>query len=360
MINNDRSTLITIARQRDRDRTDPTMSKYPSLPNPDGWFAVCFSSELPPGSLQPRKLFDRDVVLFRTAAGEPVVLDAHCPHMGAHMGHGGKVEGETLRCPFHGFSFDSEGQCVATPYETKIPPKCAVGSWPVCERNGVVLVWHHHRGHAPTFSIPTFDLGAWLPLRTKTWTVSTHPQETSENSVDLGHLAEVHKYADIEILSPLETDGPYLTIRYAMTRYGFGLSRTAGNRAEFRVHVHGLGFSHVEVHERSRDIHIRYWVLCTPTQADQCELRTACTVLPHPRPGQAHWALALLGSSLASRLIQKFSFAEFCHDVSQDFDVWKHKTYVDPPMLAKGDGPIGRYRKWCRQFYAQLPQLQVI
>lgn len=336
------------------------MPKYPSLPNPDGWFAVCFSHELPPSRVESRKLFDRDVVLFRTASGEAAVLDAHCPHMGAHFGHGGQVEGETLRCPFHGFAFATDGRCVSTPYETKIPPKCNAGRWHVCERNGVVLVWHHHRGAPPSFEIPTYDLNGWLPLRTKTWTVSSHPQETSENSVDLGHLAEVHRYRDVDILEPLRTDGPYLTIRYGMSRSGFGLSREAENRAEFRVHVHGLGFSHVECHETSRDIRLRYWVLCTPTQGDQCELRTACTVLPHPNPWRAHPALGLLPRLTAARLIQRFGFYEFCHDVSQDFEIWAHKIYVDPPMLAKGDGPIGRYRKWCRQFYAQLPQLQAV
>jgi nitrite reductase/ring-hydroxylating ferredoxin subunit len=332
------------------------MPKYPSLPNPDGWFAVCFTTDLAPGEVRARKLFERDVVLFRTESGEFAVLDAHCPHMGAHLGHGSRVEGETVRCPFHGFRFAPDGSCVSTPYGTKIPPKCKVPRWHVRERNGVVLVWHHHRGEPPSFEIPRYDLDGWLPLRTKTWTISSHPQETSENSVDLGHLAEVHRYREVDILEELETEGPYLTIRYAMSRSGFGLSRSAENRAEFRIHVHGLGFSHVEVHEKSRAIDIRYWVLCTPTTGDECELRTACTIKLHPRPMRAHTLLGLLPRVSASRLIQRFAFHEFCHDVSQDFEIWANKIYVDPPVLAKGDGPVGRYRKWCRQFYAQLPQ----
>jgi phenylpropionate dioxygenase-like ring-hydroxylating dioxygenase large terminal subunit len=334
------------------------MPKYPALPNPDGWFAVCFTHELQPGDVVPRKLFDRDVVLFRTESGEAVILDAHCPHMGAHMGHGGRVEGEALRCPFHGFRFSVDGRCISTPYATKIPPKCNVAAWTVCERNGVVLVWHHHLGHAPSFEIPTYDLGGWLPLRTKTWTISSHPQETSENSVDLGHLAEVHNYREVDILEDLEIEGPYLTIRYAMSRSGFGFSREASNRAEFRVHVHGLGFSHVEVHERQRDIKIRYWVLCTPTHSDQCELRTACTVPYEQSFRRASVLLDLLPKQTAARLVQKFAFDEFCHDVSQDFEIWAHKRYVEPPLLASGDGPVGHYRRWCRQFYAQLPRIQ--
>jgi nitrite reductase/ring-hydroxylating ferredoxin subunit len=334
------------------------MPKYPSLPNPDGWFAVCFSNDLEPGTLMPRKLFDRDIVVFRTESGEAAILDAHCPHMGAHMGYGGRVEGETLRCPFHGFNFAVDGRCVSTPYATKIPPKCNAGSWPVRERNGVVLVWHHHLGHAPSFEIPSYDLDGWLPLRTHEWTISSHPQETSENSVDLGHLAAVHNYGDLDVLEDVATDGPYLTIRYGMSRPGFGLDRNAINRADFRIHVHGLGFSHVEVHELGRNIKIRYWVLCTPTHGDQCELRTACTTTVHPRPSEVHPLLGLFPRTAASQLIQKIAFDEFCHDIAQDFEIWSHKRYLDPPVLASGDGPIGRYRRWCRQFYAQLPRVR--
>ncbi|KIG16382.1 Terminal oxygenase KshA [Enhygromyxa salina] len=331
------------------------MTKYASLPNPDGWFAVCFSTELAAGQLQARRLFDRDVVVFRTESGQVAVIDAHCPHMGAHLGHGGRVDGDAVRCPFHGFRFAPDGACISTPYATKIPPKCATRSWHTCERNGVILVWHDQRGRPPSFQIPTYDLDTWLPMQTQTWELSTHPQETTENSVDLGHLGEVHHYRDVEVLEPLKTEGAYLTIRYGMSRSGFGLSRTAENRAEFRVHVHGLGFSHVEVHEQRRDVRLRFWVLCTPTEADKCELRAACTTTVHARPYRASAALGLLPRGVASRVIQKFAFDEFCHDLTQDFEVWRNKLYVDPPALAKGDGPVGRYRSWCRQFYPQLP-----
>jgi len=40
-------------------------------------------------------------------------------------------------------------------------------------------------------------------------------------------------------------------------------------------------------------------------------------------------------------------------DVTQDLAIWEHKTYVHPPRLAEGDGPVGRYRTWTRQFYRE-------
>lgn len=331
------------------------MSKYSSLGLPDGWFAACFSHELAPGSLVSRTLFDRQLVLFRTSAGEAAVFDAHCPHMGAHFGHGGRVEGETLRCPFHGFSFATDGSCVATPYETKIPPKCRAGRWPVRERDGVVLVWHHHAGAEPSWDIPAIDHEGWSAPRTRVWRLPTHPQETSENSVDIGHFTEVHGYSDVSVIEPLRTEGPYLTSTYAMTRRGPGPVAT---RTHFKVHVHGLGYSFVEAEVPDMDVHLRHWVMCTPSEGGLCELRTCSSIRPLERPGALHPALLLLPRALATRVVARAAFDGFVHDVEQDFHIWSNKAYVDPPMLAQGDGPVGRYRKWCRQFYPQLPQVQ--
>jgi hypothetical protein len=42
------------------------------------------------------------------------------------------------------------------------------------------------------------------------------------------------------------------------------------------------------------------------------------------------------------------------HDVKQDFHIWQNKRYVHPPQLAVGDGPIGAYRRWCKQFYPSV------
>ena len=69
-------------------KTD-TLGAYAGYPR--GWFVIQFSDELPPGAVKPLKYFGKDLVLFRTESGEPTILDAFCPHMGAHLGHGGKV-----------------------------------------------------------------------------------------------------------------------------------------------------------------------------------------------------------------------------------------------------------------------------
>ncbi|MFN2425072.1 MAG: Rieske 2Fe-2S domain-containing protein, partial [Candidatus Binatia bacterium] len=70
-----------------------TSPRYPMTPFPDGWFQVAYSDELEAGQVEPLHYFGRDYVLFRGADGEARVFDAFCPHLGAHLGYGGMVEG---------------------------------------------------------------------------------------------------------------------------------------------------------------------------------------------------------------------------------------------------------------------------
>ena len=48
--------------------------------------------------------------------------------------------------------------------------------------------------------------------------------------------------------------------------------------------------------------------------------------------------------------------ASLVHDAQQDFLIWENKRYLARPALARGDGPIGKFRLWARQFYHDLPE----
>ena len=124
---------------------------------PRGWFVVAWSEDLPVGGVRPLKYFGRDLVLFRTESGVPKMLDAFCPPLGAHLGHGGEVKGESIACPFHAWEFDGAGRCTAIPYANKIPKKARLNTWPVAERNGVIFVWHDRDGGAPTWEVPAIE-----------------------------------------------------------------------------------------------------------------------------------------------------------------------------------------------------------
>ena len=94
----------------------------------------------------PRK----DLVMFRTEGGELSVLDAYCPHLGAHLGHGGKVKGDDIECPFHAWRFGADGKCTAVPYAAHRPRKAGLRRWHVKEVANLVMCWHHRDGDEPS------------------------------------------------------------------------------------------------------------------------------------------------------------------------------------------------------------------
>lgn len=336
----------------------PTDRHLPPYPN--GWYVVAFSRELPPGGVLGRRFAGQDLVLFRTRSGRPVALDAYCPHLGAHFAYGGTVEGETIRCPFHGFRFDAEGTCVATGYGTKPPPSAAAPRWVLREQNDLLLVYYDAQGRAPEWGVPVFDVTGWAGPFTRRFAIASHPQETTENSVDLGHLSWVHGYKDVEMLEPLRTEGHILRTRYAIHRSAAALGRFGKLlRAEFAVAVYGLGYSLVELDLPEYQMRTLQLVLPTPTDEERLDLRIVLYMDRLPRRTAIHPLLAMLPERLARSLVGRLTFNGYAHDVRQDFPMWEHKRYIQPPLLAKGDGPIGKYRTWARQFYSvPVPMLE--
>ena len=82
---------------------------------PNGWLPVLESSVLKKSQILPILAFGNDLVAFRSTAGKVTVLDAYCPHLGAHLGYGGRVINDTVNCPFHGWVFNESGECVHIP-----------------------------------------------------------------------------------------------------------------------------------------------------------------------------------------------------------------------------------------------------
>lgn len=325
---------------------EPPSTRYPFPSYPQGWFGVALAPELGPETVLTRRAFGQEIVLFRGEGGEVHALDPHCPHMGAHLGRGGCAVKGTLECPFHGYRFDGGGACVAVPGSEKIAKGLQVPSWHAKEVDGAIMVWYDPEGREPLFDAPSyFDKRGeegWSEMQWHTWEVlRAHPQETSENSVDLAHFSFVHGYRDVEIVDPLELDGHTLRISYKMTR-SLDSVGMPGQSVEsiFRVRVHGLGYSVVEVTTPTFNTEFRTYVLCTPLGGDEVILRGGGTMKELPDPNM-------------NKMIMQLFFKGFVDDVEQDFAIWENKQYFDRPALSATDGPIGPYRKWCRQFYSE-------
>ncbi len=185
------------------------MYRYPFTPYPNGWFRIAYSSDLKVGDVMPIACFDREHVLFRGEDGRARVLDAHCPHLGAHLGYGGQVKGNDIACPFHDWSFDGDGQCTDIPYCSKIPKRAVLPAHLVREQNGLIFIHHDLEERAPTYDfpeVPEVTDKRWSDFVKFHWRVRVHIQEVAENALDLPHFEKVHAYLNIPTL--VKVDGP--------------------------------------------------------------------------------------------------------------------------------------------------------
>jgi nitrite reductase/ring-hydroxylating ferredoxin subunit len=328
-------------------------------PFPNGWYALAVAETIKKGEMQTKRFVGQDVILFRTESGEAAVTEAYCPHLGAHFGYGGKVVGECLRCPFHSFEFDTHGNCTKTGYGTPPPPKAILKTYPVRERNGFILVYYDANGEEPTWEVPEEDTTGWMPFKWIEWELKSHPQETAENSVDIGHFSETHGYTDVAMVAEPTSNGAYLTAKYAMSRTNFLGKFAKPVRVEFHAHAHGLGYSFVEAKTINYGIETRHYVQNIPTDNGKIILRIASRVKKVTEPQKISSLLYVVPRFALNAILNSIVFKGYKHDVQQDFEIWENKKYIVRTPLAQGDGPIGLYRTWAKQFYAIEPNVQV-
>jgi nitrite reductase/ring-hydroxylating ferredoxin subunit len=100
-----------------------------------------------------KNMLGRDIVVFRTESGQIVAMDARCSHFAANLGNG-RVTGESIQCPYHGWKYGADGRCVEIPSGCTIPSFARQKVYPVQERHGYVFIYN---GAEPAFSLPWFD-----------------------------------------------------------------------------------------------------------------------------------------------------------------------------------------------------------
>ncbi|TVL89147.1 aromatic ring-hydroxylating dioxygenase subunit alpha [Streptomyces sp. SAJ15] len=329
----------------ERRLVDPGLPQAARLPYPDGWFALATSAELKPGTVLNRRLTGEDVVLYRTASGRPRAVRPYCPHLGAHLGHGATVRGENIRCPFHHFRFGPDGVCVATGYGTP-PPKARLATLPCRELDGLVFVWRHARHEPPSWEIEALPPEGFPEPYCVLLTRRDHPQDVMENLVDYGHFLPVHGYR-LEVVSPPRFEGTRLETanRIRTGRAGAAWKISAASPVS-RVVMQGLGVVRVQVDSPQFRFRARGWFCVTPTDPCRVEIRMAVALRP---AGTGHGRLVRTLVALAARPYTWLA----ARDNAEDVPIWENKTHLAHPRLTKGDGPIGRFRRWAEQFYSE-------
>ncbi|NND67629.1 MAG: Rieske 2Fe-2S domain-containing protein [Halioglobus sp.] len=316
-------------------------------PIPYGWFAVEYSDKLGNRGVMPLRYFGRDLVLFRTEAGAAVLMDAFCPHLGAHLGHGGKVQGENIACPFHGWQFDGAGYCQDVPYASNMPPrvvdKQVIRTYPVIERNAMIWGWYHPNGAAPEWDveqIPEFNSDEWTDLDLYDWEINTIIQEAGENGADVAHFMFVHSATEMPE-GEVSMDGVRRSteIRNKVPRIN-DTGELAGSGEDWEyIEVNSLNVGPGQTIQRiSRAFSVVMMGTVTPIDDQNIHLRFSFTM---PR-----------SQTDMNKVLAEATRDNVVMGVGQDIPIWNNKSYVPDPILCDGDGPIAKYRKWFTQFYA--------
>jgi 3-ketosteroid 9alpha-monooxygenase subunit A len=322
---------------------------------PTGWFQVGWSAEFGPGSVRPLRYFGEELAAYRDDGGELHVLQAHCPHLGAHIGHGGTVAGDCVTCPYHGWVWGPDGTNVSIPYQDAPNRSKQLRVWPVVEQYGNVYLWHHPRGDPPSWEMPDVfrsfpqfetDPAAFYPpyptMTRKDEREPVHPQLVAENGPDSVHFQYVHRATVTPVALDWAADGP-------IWRFLTGWPDVRSDDPEamaLRIHSHlaGLGGSLTAFEGAQRH---RLTFTVTPVEHGVSDL--FYTVWWPRLPGD--------DSSTPPEEVQRKVEEEILSTVEDDLQIWRHQRYVEHPALAKQDAkPYKALRDWAQQFYDEPPQ----
>ncbi|MFC4594474.1 Rieske 2Fe-2S domain-containing protein [Sphingobium tyrosinilyticum] len=314
---------------------------------PRGWFMVAASAELRSAPLAVR-YFGQDMVIYRGQSGRVMLMDAYCPHMGTHLAHGSssyivrdgmQIEGDSIRCPYHGWRFGPDGKCDDIPYSPAPIPKAAcIRTWPVVERAGCVFVWYDPEGGEPDYDLPSF--AEWDDPRWVNWTIDPlgelpcHPVEIIDNIGDKAHLEPIHGSIDMQRFENV------FDAHVVWQHLRAGHRTLAGREGEYMVNdtsYTGPGILQSWMAGEYPSI-----MLFCHTPVDE-----GCVKLWHGLTVKSAEAVASAETIAAVRPYQEAS----CAALSQDIQIWRHKRACLNPMVVQGDGPFGKVRIWYRQFF---------
>ncbi len=298
-----------------------------------GWYLVCWSEDLGAKDVKPLRYFGEDYVLFRGEDGLPTLLAAHCPHLGAHLGYGGRVEGNDIVCPFHAWRFDSSGRCTEVPYAKRIPPRAAVEAYGAREHSGMILAYFGPEGSEADYDVPAIDElsdPAWTSLERAQIEIATHPREVVENIGDLAHFMPVHNMLidDFQVI----LDGPRATQRTV------GRGHNLENQPIPVVSVatyHGPAIQFTRLQWAYDMLLINAHI---PIEENRLLLRFGVMI----KAGEG----VTLPREVLSAHVTAARDGYF-----EDVTIWENKRWRDQPIFAEGDGPIADVRKWYRSFF---------
>ncbi len=162
------------------------------------WQPIALSESVAPGKARAVRVMAEDLTLFRGTSGKPYLVGGRCAHRATVL-HTGWIEGESLRCIYHGWRYDGAGQCVERPAERRVPPDdVRIAAYPARDYAGLVFAYMG-AGEPPEFELPRKDVledksRRFYPIE-QVWDCNWFQQV--ENSLDAVHVSFVHVWGQM-------------------------------------------------------------------------------------------------------------------------------------------------------------------
>jgi 5,5'-dehydrodivanillate O-demethylase oxygenase subunit len=250
------------------------------------WQPAALSRDLVPGRARPLHILGEELTLYRGESGAPYVVGPRCPHRYTWL-HTGRIDGEAIRCFYHGWAFDGGGQCVEQPAEKEsFARKVRIPSYPAQEYAGLVFVYLGQGEppplpHYPELDDPDVKVAAGI-RPPGVWPVNYF--QMLENSVDPVHTSFVHLESE-----PHWNEVPEVSAR----RTDYGMEVTADRSGDKRhTFFHFPNLMHITVYMiPGSDIEFHHYMWHVPLD-DEHSMFISATAIPTRLAGQVPKSLA--------------------------------------------------------------------
>ncbi|KAG0217994.1 hypothetical protein BGX33_008855 [Mortierella sp. NVP41] len=328
-------------------------ASYFPPPFPNGWYKLARSGDVKPGQVISVNGLGRSFAVFRGETdGEAHVLDAMCPHLGANIAIGGVVEGDGVRCPFHGWKFDGTGHCIDIPYAKSIPNMAKTKRWTHREFAGIIVVWYDAEEREPMYEPVPFPLaeGTFQRVGYRRGTLPMHIQDFAENASDWMHFSLLHDTLSIPILDrffyikhrtecnydPETNPFNFVFNDYPTVHSIFSDKPIEAAKAVAQVEFTGPGG-------------LVYFRFFTP----KGQVVIVKSFLP---VGEKGLQLTMEDEAYAEKSVPWLAARHVIREANKAFDddifVWRHKTYKHKPLFVKEDASVKQFRDYYKKFYS--------
>jgi len=357
--------------ERPRFHSHSKKARLPPFPN--SWFHLAPLSEFKKDEIRSFKFLGHDIIAFKTGDDSITVMDAYCPHLGAHLGRDAKGRNNRLKngcveCPYHRLTFDAQGTCVKGTSRTSVP-KAKVFTWETEIVEGLVFVYHHKDKLPSTWKVSEFfrPEGTWSrPYMSYQGVHPIHPQDAAENSVDTLHFRTLHRFDQVDQITEAVADRQhfyqtlhigkmgilpkfmrnvpiYSVVKEAAVGVGFPMAHN-------RFHPIGLQVNHLvfltPIDETSTNFWFYFQVSFSEVKVPRFLRRQKERLDRHLNKHVKRAVDGAVYRAAYTALSPMFVFIN-----SQDLDIWSTKSYCEKPIVLGDDGNIHLFRKWSKQFY---------